>query len=227
VSLLLPAATRPPAEWTYNLWPRNGVIIGQNQHVSDLAPDDGNSPVQAIAPVQIESVVVNDGAAQRSMVESLTVAFAGEVTLDPGAFVLSRQDGSLVDLSVDSIVEDGRTVAVLTFSGADIVGGSLADGNYALTIRGDLVHDAYGRSLDGDGDGAVGGDRSDQLFRLYGDSDGDRDVDLLDLGRFLSTFGRKPGDARYLDYFDVNGDDRVGVVDLFAIACRLGSELEA
>ena len=48
LSLLLPAATRPPLEWTYNLWPRNGVVIGQNVHVSDLAPDDGNSPVQAI-----------------------------------------------------------------------------------------------------------------------------------------------------------------------------------
>ncbi|HUE73799.1 MAG TPA: hypothetical protein VMP01_23165 [Pirellulaceae bacterium] len=46
LSLLLPAATLPPEEWTYNLWPRNGVIIGQNQHVSDLAPDDGNAPVQ-------------------------------------------------------------------------------------------------------------------------------------------------------------------------------------
>jgi len=48
LSLLLPAATRPPLEWTYNLWPRNGVVIGQNMHVSDLAPDDGNSPVQAV-----------------------------------------------------------------------------------------------------------------------------------------------------------------------------------
>jgi hypothetical protein len=48
LSLLLPAATRPPLEWTYNLWPRNGVVIGQNVHVSDLAPDDGNSPVQAV-----------------------------------------------------------------------------------------------------------------------------------------------------------------------------------
>src|SRR4051794_17546288 len=34
LSLLLPMATRPPQEWTYNLWPRNGVVIGQNQHVS-------------------------------------------------------------------------------------------------------------------------------------------------------------------------------------------------
>jgi hypothetical protein len=46
VSLFLPAATRPPAQWTYNLWPRNGS--GMNVQVSDLAPDDGNSPVIAI-----------------------------------------------------------------------------------------------------------------------------------------------------------------------------------
>jgi len=46
LSLLLPAATRPPQEWTYNLWPRNG--IGLNVQVSDLAPNDGNSRVQTI-----------------------------------------------------------------------------------------------------------------------------------------------------------------------------------
>jgi hypothetical protein len=46
LALLQPAATRPPEKWTYNLWPRNGVVVGQNQHVSDLAPDDGNSQVQ-------------------------------------------------------------------------------------------------------------------------------------------------------------------------------------
>lgn len=46
LSLLLSGATRPPQEWTYNLWPRNGIVVGQNQHVSDLAPDDGNAPVQ-------------------------------------------------------------------------------------------------------------------------------------------------------------------------------------
>jgi hypothetical protein len=43
LALLLPASTRPPREWTYNLWPRNGA--GMNVQVSDLAPDDGNSPV--------------------------------------------------------------------------------------------------------------------------------------------------------------------------------------
>jgi hypothetical protein len=39
----LTAATRPPGEWTYNLWPRNG--LGMNVQVADLSPDDGNSAV--------------------------------------------------------------------------------------------------------------------------------------------------------------------------------------
>jgi hypothetical protein len=46
LSLMMPSATRPADEWTYNLWPRNGV--GLNVQVSDLAPDDGNSPVHVV-----------------------------------------------------------------------------------------------------------------------------------------------------------------------------------
>ena len=49
LSLLTPAATRSPEQWTYNLWPRNGLVPGQNVNVSDLAPDDGNSPVQVLS----------------------------------------------------------------------------------------------------------------------------------------------------------------------------------
>jgi hypothetical protein len=178
------------------------------------------------APQQVESVVLNDGAAQRSMVSSLTVTFGGAVVLDPGAIELRRQDGSMVGLHADISILDGKTRAVLTFAGMDIIGGSLADGNYSLAIRADRVHDRWGRELDGDGNGATGGDRAEAFFRLFGDSDGDRDVDLLDLGRFLSTLGRKRGDSRYLGYFDVNGDDRIGLIDLLALARRLGADLD-
>jgi arylsulfatase A-like enzyme len=195
-----------------------GHIAELSQRLAELAVSRGNPP-------KVESVVVNDGSAQRSMVNSLTITFDRIVTFDPGAFSLRRGDGSAVGLNVATSVVGGRTVAVLTFTGPGIIGGSLADGNYTLTVRGDHVRDGQGRELDGDGDGNGGGDRSDSLFRLYGDSDGDRDVDLSDLGRFLSTLGRRSGDPGYLGYMDVNGDDRVGVIDLVAFARRLGTRM--
>jgi hypothetical protein len=207
LSLMLPAATRPPEEWTYNLWPRNG--IGRNVQVSDLAPDDGNAPVQAVAPARVAGVTVNDGSAQRSMVNSLTVTFDGPVTLDPGAFDLSRQDGSLVELTVTASEVDGRTVAVLTFAGPDIVSGSLADGSYTLTVLADRVHDRWGRELDGNGDGAAGGDLADGFHRLFGDVDGDGDVDGTDREQFRSAFKTSAAEAGYLWYFDFDADGDV------------------
>jgi hypothetical protein len=218
LTLLTPGATRPPQEWTYNLWPRNG--LGQNVQVSDLAPDDGNSSVQTIAPARVESVVVNDGSSQRSMVASLTVTFDRLVTVDPGAFELRQQGGSLVELSVGTSIVNGRTVAAIAFAGPDIVGGSLADGNYTLSIRSDLVHDAFGRSLDGDANGAAGGDHTDAFFRL-GDSDGDAT---------WTGWMRFPGHAR------PKGDSPCGIPTstatayrcdgVIASARRLGSRLK-
>jgi hypothetical protein len=209
LSAMLPAATRPPEEWTYNLWPRNSAVIGQTAAVSDLAPDDGNAPVRTVAPAQVAGVAVNDGSEQRSMVNSLTVTFDGRVTIDAGAFGLSRQDGSPVELTVAASVVDGRTVAVITFAGPDVVGGSLADGSYTLTVRADRVHDRWGRELDGDGDGSAGGDRVDGFHRLFGDSDGDGDVDRQDRERFRSAFRTSAGEAGYLWYFDFDGDGDV------------------
>jgi hypothetical protein len=210
LSLMLPASTRPPQEWTYNLWPRNGSSgLGQNVQVADLAPDDGNLPVQTIAPARVASVTVNDGPAQRSMVNSLTVTFDGPVTIDSAAFTLSREDGRPVELTVAASEVNGQTVAVLTFVGSDVVGGSLADGSYTLTVRADQVHDRWGRELDGDGDGLAGGDRTDGFHRLFGDSDGDRDVDRVDRSLFRSAFGTRRGDAAYLWFFDFTGDGDV------------------
>jgi hypothetical protein len=98
---------------------------------------------------------------------------------------------------------------VLTFSGPDIIGGSLADGGYTLTVRADQVHDRWGRELDGDGNGTAGGDRADGFHRLFGDSDGDGDVDGLDRDLFRSAFKTSVGDAGYLWYFDFDGEGDV------------------
>src|SRR5438445_13332451 len=134
------------------------------------------------------------------MIDRVTVTFDGPATLDPGAIELRRQDGSLVNAQVSISMANGKTVAVLTFAGPEFVGGSLADGSYSLTVRADRVHDRFGRELDGDGDGLSGGDRVDGFFRLFGDSDGDRDVDWLDRDLFRSAFAKHAGEDGDLWY---------------------------
>jgi hypothetical protein len=170
---------------------------------------EGVDDALAGAPQKVESVVINDGSAQRSMVNSLTVTFGGAVFLDPAAIELRRQDGSLVNFQINVSAVGGKTVAVLTFAGPEFIGGSLADGDYTLTVRADRVHDRFGRELDGDGDGSAGGDSVAAFFRLFGDIDGDRDVDWMDRDVFRSAFGTSAGDPGYLWYLDFDGDGDV------------------
>jgi sugar lactone lactonase YvrE len=101
-----------------------------------------------------------------------------------------------------------QSVDTLPFSGAGIIGGSLADGHYVLTIHGGLVHDGFGNALDGAGTGVAGSDRVDTFFRLFGDGDGV--VDARDRALFRSAFQTRAGEAGSLWYFDYDGD---GVVD--------------
>jgi hypothetical protein len=143
------------------------------------------------------------------MINSLTVTFDGAAILDPGSIELRRQDGTPVTFRIVISATGGKTVAVLTFAGSEFVGGSLADGRYTLTVRADRVHDRWGRELDGDGDGAAGGDRVEGFHRLFGDSEGDGDVDGQDRDRFRSAFGTTAADAGYLWYFDFDGDGDV------------------
>ena len=187
-----------------------------------FAADDGihGHELWVVAPVRVQSVVVNDDSAQRSRVTSLTVTFSGLVTFLPDAFELRRADGTLVGLAVNTSEVDGKTVAVLTFTGADILAASLVDGDYTLTVRGDRMLDGIGRPIDGDGDGRTGGDRTDAFFRLFGDSDGDREVDEADLARFLGTFDLSTGDPDFLAFFDFDGNDTIDLTDLEEFLAR-------
>lgn len=203
---------------------QNMYATADPAHIAELSQRLAVLAVSTGDPAKIESVVVNDGLAQRSMVNSLTVTFDRAVTFDPGAFVLQHQGGSEVGLNVAASMVDGRTVAVLTFTGPSILGGSLADGNYTLTIRGDHVRDEVGRELDGDQDGNGGGDRVDAFFRLFGDGDGDRDVDGLDRDLFRSAYTKSAGEAGYLWYFDFDGDGDVDGLDNGQFNRRFGQQ---
>jgi len=181
-------------------------IAELSQRLAELAVSQGDPPT-------IESVVVNDDSAQRSMVNSLTVTFDRVVTFDPGAFSLVGEGGSEIGLDVAESEVGGRTIAVLTFTGAGLIGGSLADGNYTLVTRGDHIRDEVGRELDGDRDGNGGGDRVDAFFRLYGDSDGDGDVDWQDRDLFGTAFSMSADQTGYLWYLDFDGDGDVDGLD--------------
>ena len=183
---------------------------------------EGTDDALAGAPRKVQSVVVNDGSAQRSMVNRVTVTFDGGAVLDPGAIELRRRDGTPLDVRTAVTDAGGRTTASLTFAGAEFIGGSLADGRYTLTVHADRVHDRWGRELDGDGDGSAGGDRVDAFFRLFGDADGDGQVDGVDRGVFRSAFKTDRSDDDYRWYFDFDGDGDIDGRDNGQFNRRLG-----
>lgn len=210
-----------------------GIFVQPGSTVGAIrTPISGNSAstsdpnVFGVLTAHVESVLVNDGHPQRSSISSLTVTFSGVVTLEPGAFAVTRADGSPVEFFVTTLVVDGKTVATITFTGEGLEGYSLADGSYTLLIRGDRIRDSLGRFLDGDADCLPGGNHYDEFFRLYGDSDGDGDVDLVDLMSFFGAYGRAADDPAYLWFFDVNGDGQIALADAIAFMSRYGTRIE-
>src|SRR5262249_5592922 len=174
---------RAPDPRGYFVGDYEGLAAAGNSFLALWTQPDGTDPDHVFfrridpALATVATVVVNGGSAPRSMVTRLTVTFSAVVTLDPGAFALVGPDGGVIQLTVSQAVVDGYSVDTLTFSGAGILGGSLADGYYRLTVHGGLVHDRFGQALDGAGTGVAGSDRIDTFFRLFGDADGDGVVD--------------------------------------------------
>jgi hypothetical protein len=101
-----------------------------------------------------------------------------------------------------------------------LTAGSLSDGDYTLTIRADLIHNALGEQLDGDGDGRPGGNRTITFRRLFGDANGDGVVDGSDYAIFRTTFHKHAGDAGFLWYFDYDGNGYIDGLDNSQFARR-------
>jgi hypothetical protein len=161
----------------------------------------------------VQSVTVNDGAAQRSMVTRLAVTFTAAVTFagNPAdAFQLVRTGGGAVGLTVTTATVGGVTVATLTFSGPETENGSLRDGNHTLTVLSSQVN------------GMAPGNYTTTLYRLFGDADGDKDVDNADFFQFRITFGRTAGQPGFLAYFDFDADGDVDNADFFQLRPRFG-----
>jgi hypothetical protein len=90
---------------------------------------------------------------------------------------------------------------------------------------GGQVTGANGFALDGDGNGTAGGDHATTLHRLFGDADGSRTVDALDLLALRPSFGLLAGQPGYLAYFDWDGNGAVDALDLLRFRLRFGTVL--
>src|SRR5207253_6601871 len=134
---------------------------------------------------------------------SISVAFNTVVTLPQSiasAFTLTRQGGGAVTIgTATATTVSGATVVTLSgFSGAEASsGGSLNDGRYTLTALASQIT-ANGQQLDGNGDGAPGDNfayadsgaaTGNQLYRFFGDVNGDRFVNGADFALFRTAFG--------------------------------------
>ncbi|MBX7105774.1 MAG: hypothetical protein K1X57_16950, partial [Gemmataceae bacterium] len=191
--------------------------------VSGAAADIGAFETQA-APT-IGTLIVNDGSIQRSRVTSITVPFANLVNFTGApvnAFKLEKMVGGspvgTVVLAVDlSVSTASQTMAKLTFTGSLTEFGSLSDGVYRLTVLAGNVTDYSGQALDGNGDGIASDNYvsgANDLYRLYGDSNGDRTVNSDDFLAFRSAF------LSNNFAFDFEGDGVVGASDFLQFRAR-------
>jgi hypothetical protein len=202
----------------------DGLVNGTdfNQFRARFAAAQGRPHVTAVR--------VADGSAQRSMVTALAVTFDTIVTFagpPAAAFTLTRtSDGAAVAFTATvALTTGGRTVVTLAdFAGAVAEYGSLADGNYTLTVRAGQISTPAG-PLDGNGDGTGGDDYAAALYRLYGDTTGDRAVGPADLDAFKAAFGARAGTAAYRADLDVNADGYINGTDFNQFRTRFGVAL--
>lgn len=165
---------------------------------------------------EVTLATIDDGAAQRSMVRSVKVAFSEPVQLGTDAIRIRFSNGSTIPgaaIAVSNPAGDGRTYT-LAFSGTGVLGGSLPDGVYDLIVDGAAVEDLSGN--------AMVGSYTQRFHRLFGDLNGDRRVNLVDYTRMRMTLGKSAGQALFNDALDCEGGGLVNVADLAQFRKRFG-----
>jgi hypothetical protein len=167
---------------------------------------------------------------QRSDIRSLEIHFSHPVEFD-------LNDIQLINLGLDApndpdvefqLTNDHITHTVdridLSFGHQE-----LAEGVYELRIR-DTMQDIFGNSLDGNDDGAAGGDyvltgdATNKLYKQLTNWNGDLGVSVFDFTTVSYWFGVSVPTAPA--YVDVSSDDGISVFDFSFFANRFGDSVE-
>jgi hypothetical protein len=104
----------------------------------------------------------------------------------------------------------------VTFTGTDIVGGSLADGVYDLTVIGSKVHSGTA------GGPAMANDQKLTFHRLFGDINGSKNVNAGDYNAFRQAFGKNSTQTGFDAAFDFEGNGTVNAGDYNQFRRRFG-----
>ena len=185
--------------------------------------------IQILPPPTVAGVELNVGEEQRSAVESITITLDGDVEFAEGAIsVVQRSTATAptfapVSISVSQQLINDQTIATVQFE--SLVRNSenaLEDGNYQLTLSADLVTRS---GVPMNEDFVFGDEEADGFFVFYGDSDGNRTINVFDLLSFRQSFGTFIGDANYAFFMDFDAGGSINVFDVLQFRIRFGNTL--
>ena len=185
-------------------------IAAQNKFVSGT----GLITVDTLLP-SVLSFQVGNGAAQRSMVKSLTLGFSEPVSVASAISLLLHAGGAVpnVTVTLGNPLLDQMTY-VLSFTGTAVIGESLPDGIYDLVTSALLTSDIAGNLM--------AADDTRTFHRLFGDSDGNKVVNSLDYSLLRATYNRRSTDPAFDSRLDFDGNGVVNALDLANFRSRYG-----
>lgn len=221
-SALVPTAPLPAGTYTYYALPTdNQNLIGIRGVVSTT------NRISAAASPVLQQIRVNDGSAQRSIVKSVSLVFDQPVVLANGAMTMVRLNsgGSGSNYNTPPTNASSALSAPTTSDGGVtwtykfVVGdpymenfadssGSLMDGIYTVSVDRTKVTAANGMPV------ALSGNLSLTFHRLFGDSDGNKSVNLADYAAFRLVF--QPGGGETMAEgaaFDYNGNGQIQLLE--------------
>ena len=185
--------------------------------------------IQISPPPTVADVELNVGEAQQSAVESITITLDGDVEFAEGAISVVQRSTATeptfepVTINVSQQLINDQTIATVQFESlVRNTENALEDGNYQLTLTADLVTRS---GVPMSEDFVFGDVESDGFFAFYGDSDGNRSIDVFDLLSFRQSFRSSAGDDSYAFFMDFDAGGSVDVFDLLQFRIRFNNTL--
>jgi hypothetical protein len=186
------------------------AVYGGDINFSDSQSSTVAQNVQVVVTaVQVNGNIPSLAGVQRSMVDSIVYTFSEAVNISgASAFTIalnsSYNKGTLPTLTWTALsanLDGSSTQWAVTFGGGSVIGNSIANGVYDITMNASAVTSGANPSVTSQTRA------TDTFWRLYGDYTGAGTVNASDYDYFLDTYELKSTQTGYLFAFDYSGTD--------------------